>query len=48
MPGACERIGDSGVPKTVLFSEARDGSRKQGRPLLRYHDNCTSDINRLI
>ena len=39
-----KRMDDSRVPKTVLFSEARDGSRKQGRPLLRYHDNCKSDM----
>ena len=42
--GHVKRMDDSRIPKTVLFSEARDGSRKQGRPLLRYHDNCKSDM----
>ena len=42
--GHVKRMDDSRFPKTVLFSEARDGSRKQGRPLFRYHDNCKSDM----
>ena len=42
--GHVKRMDNSRIPKTVLFSEARDGSRKQGRPLLRYHDNCKSDM----
>lgn len=36
--GYVKRLDDSRTPKTVHFSEARDGSRKRGRPLLRYHD----------
>ena len=35
---------DSRIPETALSSEAHDGSRKQGSPLLRYHDNCKSDM----
>ena len=35
---------DSRIPKTVFFSEARDGSWKRGCPVLRYQDNCKSDI----
>ena len=35
------------LPKTVIFSEAHDGSRIQGHPLLRYHDNCKSDMKSL-
>lgn len=34
--GHVKRMDDSRVPKTILFSESRDGSTKQGRPLLRY------------
>ena len=41
---ACILMDDSRIPKTVLVSEARDSSRKQGRPLLRYHDNCKNDM----
>ena len=35
---------DSRIPKAVLFSEARDGSRKRGRPLLRYRESCKNDL----
>ena len=42
--GHVKWMDDSHTPKTILFSEACDGSRKQGRPLLRYHDNCKSNM----
>ena len=35
---------DSCIPKTVLYSEARDGSRTLGRPLLRYSHNSKRDM----
>ena len=35
---------DSHIPKTVLYSETRDGSRKLGRPLLRHSDNSKRDM----
>ena len=41
--GPIKRIDDSRIPKTILFSKAGDGSRTQGRLLLRYHDNYQSD-----
>ena len=37
--GHIKRMDDSRIPKTVIYSETRDGSRKLGRPLLRYSDN---------
>ena len=42
--GHVKRMDDSRIPKTVLFSEACHCSRKQGRPLLRYHDNYKGDM----
>ena len=42
--GHVKRMEDSRIPKTVLFSEARNGSGKHGRPLLRDHNNCKSDM----
>ena len=41
--GHVKRLDDSRIPKAVLFSGARDGSRKRGRPLLRYRDSCIND-----
>ena len=35
---------DSRIPKTVLYSETRNGSRKLGLPLLRYSDNSKHDM----
>ena len=39
-----KRIDDSRIPKTFICSETRDGSGKQGHPLLRYSDNCKRDM----
>ena len=41
----CLRCG--GVSETILYSEARDGSRKQGHPLLRYSDICKCNMKLL-
>ena len=38
---------DRRIPKAILYSEARDGSRKLGRPLLRYSDNCKRNMKLL-
>ena len=43
-PGHIKRMDDSRIPKTVLYSETQDGSRKLGRPLLRYSDNSKRDM----
>ena len=42
--GHMKRMDDSCLPKTVLYSETRDGSRKQGHPLVRYSINCKRDM----
>ena len=42
--GHVKRMDVSRIPRTILFSEARNGSRKQGRPLLRYQDSCKNDM----
>ena len=41
----CLRCGR--VSETILYSEARDGSRKQGHPLLRYSDNSKCNMKLL-
>ena len=38
------RMDDSRITKTILFSETRDCSRKQGHPLLRYLYDCKHDM----
>ena len=45
--GHVARMDDRRIPKAILYSEARDGSRKLGRPLLRYSDNCRHNIKLL-
>ena len=45
--GHVGRMDDRRIPKAILYSEARDGSRKQGRPLLRYSDNCKHNMKLL-
>ena len=41
--GHVARMDDRRIP----YSKARDGSRKQGRPLLRYSDNCKRNMKLL-
>ena len=45
--GHVARMDDRRIPKAILYSEARDGSRKQGLPLLRYSDNCDRNMKLL-
>ena len=42
--GHIKRMDDSRIPKAVLYSETRDGSRTLGCPLLRYSDNSKLDM----
>ena len=37
--GYVAQIDDRRIPKAILYSDARDDSRKLGRPLLRYTAN---------
>ena len=41
------RISDEQIPKSMLNSELVDGTRKRGRPTLRFKDVCTRDLNSL-
>ena len=45
--GHVRRMDDRRIPKAILYSEARDGSRKLGCPLLRYSDNCKHNMKLL-
>ena len=46
--GHVARMDDRRIPKAILCSEARDGSRKLGRPpLLRCSDNCKYNMKLL-
>ena len=45
--GHVARMDDRRIPKAILYSEARDGSRKLGRPLLRYSDNFKHNMKLL-
>ena len=45
--GHVARMVDRRIPKAILYSEARDGSRKLGHPLLRYSDNCKHNMKLL-
>ena len=45
--GHMARMDDRRIPKAILYSEARDGSRKLGCPLLRYSDNCKHNMKLL-
>ena len=45
--GHVARMDDRRIPKAILDSEARDGSRKLGHPLLRYSDNCKCNMKLL-
>ena len=38
------RMGDERIPKSVLYSELADGTRKRGRPTLRFKDVCKRDL----
>ena len=45
--GHVARMDNRRIPKAILYSETRDGSRKLGRPLLRYSDNCKHNMKLL-
>ena len=45
--GQMAQMDDRHIPKAILYSEAQDGSRKKGCPLLRYSDNCKRDMKLL-
>ena len=40
-------MGDERIPKSVLYSELADGTRKRGRPTLRFKDVCKLDLKSL-
>ena len=41
------RMGDERIPKSMLYSELVDGTRKRGRPTLRFKDVCKRDLKSL-
>ena len=45
--GHVARMDDRRIPKAILYSEAQDGSRKLGRPLLSYSDTCKRNMKLL-
>ena len=38
------RMGDEQIPKSMMYIELVDGTRKRGRPTLRYKDVCKPDL----
>ena len=46
--GHIMRMGDERIPKSMLYSELVDGTRKRGRPTLRFKDVCKRDLKSLI
>ena len=42
--GHVSRMEDSRIPKTILYSELREGGRTRGRPKLRYRDVVKRDM----
>ena len=41
------RMGDERIPKSMLYSELVDGTRKRGRPKLLYKDVCKRNLKSL-
>ena len=44
--GHVQRMEDQRLPKQLLYGELKTGSRKRGRPKMRYKDNCKRDLNK--
>ena len=42
--GHVDRMKDNRIPKQLMYSELKHGSRKQGRPKLRYKDTLKSNL----
>ena len=42
--GHVHRMADTRIPKQLLYSELADGSRKRGRPKLRYKDTLKASL----
>ena len=42
--GHVSRMDNSRIPKTIFYSQLKQGARKLGRPLLRYKDNLKSTM----
>ena len=38
------RMGNEQIPKSMLYSELVNGTRKRGRPTLRFKDVCKRDL----
>lgn len=42
--GYVRRMDDGRIPKHILYGELATGSRRTGRPILRYKDTCKRDM----
>ncbi|PIK38096.1 hypothetical protein BSL78_25071 [Apostichopus japonicus] len=42
--GHVRRMDDGRIPKDILYGELATGSRRTGRPILRYKDTCKRDM----
>lgn len=42
--GHVKRMDDGRIPKDILYGELATGSRRTGRPILRYKDTCKRDM----
>ena len=44
--GHVHRMDDQRLPKQILYGELTSGSRRRGRPKLRYKDTCKRDLKK--
>ena len=40
--GHVRRMGDTRIPKAMVYGQLKSGTRREGRPLLRFKDNLKS------
>ena len=44
--GHVRRMGDTRIPKAMVYGQLKSGTRREGRPLLRYKDNLKSNMKK--